>query len=114
MKTSPAAPEPMFGKGLGRVKTALGISAPAASVPVLFQAAIAAISGLTPTMFMTHVRLLARTDRAIAGGYLWKRLCEEVRRSHAGLHRAERMLDCLSTLTHGLWICIKALLHGLE
>lgn len=33
---------------------------------------------------------------------------------HAGFHRAERMLDCLSTLAHGLWVCIKALLHGLE
>jgi hypothetical protein len=48
------------------------------------------------------------------GGYFWKRFGEEVRRSHASLHRSERMLDCLSTLTHGLWICIKALLHGLE
>ena len=24
------------------------------------------------------------------------------------------MLDCLSTLAHGLWVCIKTLLHGLE
>jgi hypothetical protein len=24
------------------------------------------------------------------------------------------MLDCLSTLAHGLWVCIKALLHGVE
>ena len=32
------------------------------------------------------------------GGYFWKRFSEEVRRSHAGLHRAERMLDCLATL----------------
>jgi len=24
------------------------------------------------------------------------------------------MLDRLSTLAHGLWICIKALLHGFE
>jgi hypothetical protein len=31
-----------------------------------------------------------------------------------GLHRAERMLDCLATLAHGLWICIKALLHSFE
>jgi hypothetical protein len=23
---------------------------------------------------------------------------------HAGLHRAERMLDCLATLAHGLWV----------
>jgi hypothetical protein len=32
----------------------------------------------------------------------------------AGLHRAERMLDRLSTLAHGLWVCIKAPLHSLE
>lgn len=32
---------------------------------------------------------------------------------HAG-HRAERMLDCLATLAHGLWVCIKALLHSFE
>jgi hypothetical protein len=30
------------------------------------QAAIAAISGLIPTMFMTRVRLYARTERAIS------------------------------------------------
>src|SRR6478735_2062397 len=30
------------------------------------------------------------------------------------VHRAERMLNCLSSLAHGLWICIKALLHSFE
>jgi hypothetical protein len=24
------------------------------------------------------------------------------------------MLDCLSTLAHGLWVCIEALLHSVE
>jgi hypothetical protein len=24
------------------------------------------------------------------------------------------MLDCFSTLAHGVWVCIKALLHSLE
>jgi hypothetical protein len=33
---------------------------------------------------------------------------------HARLHRAERVLDCLATLAHGLWVCIKALLHGIK
>src|SRR4030095_9641287 len=47
-------------------------------------------------------------------GYFWKRFGEEVCRSHAGLHRAERMLDRLPTLAHGLWGCIKALLHSFE
>jgi len=39
---------------------------------------------------------------------------DEVRRSHSGLNRAERMLDCLSTLAHRFLISIKALLrrHG--
>src|SRR4029077_19225576 len=48
------------------------------------------------------------------GGYLWKRFGQEVRRPHPGLHGAERMLDGLPTLAHGLWICIKAPLHGFE
>jgi hypothetical protein len=43
--------------GLGSVKTALGMSAQAAGIPGVFQAAITAISGLTPTMFITRVRL---------------------------------------------------------
>jgi hypothetical protein len=37
-----------------------------------------------------------------------------VRRSHSGLHRAERMLDGLSTLAHCFWICIKTLLYSIE
>src|SRR5215475_11576509 len=48
------------------------------------------------------------------GGHFRKRFGEEVCRSHAGLHGAERMLDCLATLAHRLWVCIKALLHGFE
>jgi hypothetical protein len=35
-------------------------------------------------------------------------------RSHAALYRAERMRDCLATLAHGVWVCIKTLLHSLE
>jgi hypothetical protein len=37
-----------------------------------------------------------------------------VYRAHAGLHRAERELDCLSALTHGFRVCVKAQLHSLE
>src|SRR5258705_6579965 len=48
------------------------------------------------------------------GSYFRKRFGEEVCRSHASFHRAERMLDRLATLAHGLWVCIKALLHSLE
>jgi hypothetical protein len=43
--------------GLGCVKTALRMSVPAAETSGLSQATIAATSGLTPTMFMTRVRL---------------------------------------------------------
>jgi hypothetical protein len=42
--------------GLGRVKTSPG-GVGEKPGPVRFQAAIAAISGLVPTMFMTRVRL---------------------------------------------------------
>jgi hypothetical protein len=35
-------------------------------------------------------------------------------RFHAGLHRAERMLDRLPTLAHGERVRIKALLDGIE
>src|SRR6478735_9040428 len=45
---------------------------------------------------------------------LWKRFGEEVCRSHAGLHGAERMLNRLATHAHGLYVCIKALLHSFE
>jgi primosomal protein N' len=34
------------------------------------------------------------------GSHFWERFNEEVCRSHAGLHRAERMLDCLATSAH--------------
>ena len=48
------------------------------------------------------------------GGYLWERFGQGVRRPHAGFHRAERMFDRLATLAHGLWVCIKPLLHSFE
>jgi hypothetical protein len=64
------------------------------------QAAIAAISGLIPTMFITRVRFISQNRECHLGGYFWKRFGEEVCRSYAGLHRAERMLDYLSTLAH--------------
>ena len=48
------------------------------------------------------------------GGDLRQRLHQEVRRAHARLHRAERMLDRLAPLTHGLRVRIETLLHGLE
>lgn len=47
-------------------------------------------------------------------GDLRKGFGEEVRRSHAGFQRAERMLDCFSTLAHRFWVCVKALLYSLK
>jgi hypothetical protein len=47
----------MSALGLGRVKTVLEDVGSASQEPGLSQAAIAAISGLIPTMFMTRVRL---------------------------------------------------------
>jgi hypothetical protein len=59
-------------------------------------------------------QIIGQNRQSHLGGYFWKRFGEEVRRSHTGLHRAERMFDCLSTLAHGFWVCIKAPLHSLE
>jgi hypothetical protein len=82
--------------------------------PVRSQATIAAISGLVPTMFMTRVRVVGQDRESHLGSYFWKRFGEEVGRSHAGLHRAERMLDRLATQAHGMRVCIKAPLHSFE
>ena len=30
------------------------------------------------------------------------------------LHRTEGTFDCLATLAHRFWVCVKALLHSLE
>ena len=37
-----------------------------------------------------------------------------MRRTHAGLHCAERMLDGLAALAHGQRVRIKAMLHSIE
>ena len=44
-------------EALGRVKTALRVDVDLISLVPRVQATIAAINGLTPTMFMTRVRL---------------------------------------------------------
>jgi hypothetical protein len=49
-----------------------------------------------------------RSDRHL-GGYLWERFGREVRRPHAGFHRAERMFDCFLPLPHGMRILVEAL-----
>jgi hypothetical protein len=62
----------------------------------------------TGNLYRSPLTIMARAIRAI----LLASAMEEVCRYHAGFHRAERMLDRLATLAHGLRICIKALLHS--
>jgi len=45
------------------------------------------------------------------GGYFWKRFSQKMRCPHAGFHGAERMLDCLPPLPHGLRVVVEAPLH---
>lgn len=59
-------------------------------------------------------QIIGQDRESHLGGYFSERFGQEVCRSHTGLHRAERMLDRLATQAHGLWVCIKALLHSLE
>src|SRR5258705_4827835 len=67
--------------------------------------------------FLHHIVAMGLHDtcgKAYRPSNLLVGIAEEVCRSHAGLHRAERMLDRLATQAHGLWVCIKALLHSCE
>jgi len=43
-----------------------------------------------------------------------QRLHQEMGCTHARLDRAERVLDCLSPLAHGLRVFVEPLLHGLD
>jgi hypothetical protein len=43
-----------------------------------------------------------------------KRLHQEVRRTHAGLDRAEGMLDRFAPRAHGSQVLVEPLLHGLD
>jgi hypothetical protein len=43
-----------------------------------------------------------------------QRLHQEVRGAHPGFNRAERMLDHLAPLAHGLWVLVEPALHRLE
>jgi hypothetical protein len=85
-----------------------------ASKPGVPQAAIRCNQRLDPDNVHDPCQIIGQNRESHLGGYFWKRFGQEVRRSHAGLHRAERMFDGLSTLAHGVWIRIEALLHGFE
>jgi hypothetical protein len=103
----------MAAMGLGCVKTVSRDAGPGATTRI--------ISGrdrcdqrLDPDDVHDPCQITGQDRKCHFSGYFWKRFGEEVCRSHAGLHRAERMLDCLSTLAHGLWVCVEALLHSFE
>ena len=82
--------------------------AQAAERPGACQAAIAADHRLAVS------EIVGQNRESHLGDHFWKRFGEEVRRSHAGLHRAERMFESLSPLAHRLWVCVEALLHSFE
>jgi hypothetical protein len=50
------------------------------------------MSGLVATMFMT-VSDCSQDGEHHLGGFFWERFREEVRRPHAGLHRAEEAIE---------------------
>ena len=65
-------------------------------------------------MFHDPGQVIGEYRKSHLGGYFGKCFSQEVCRPHAGLYRAERMLDRLATLAHGERVRIKALLHGVE
>src|SRR6476469_6161605 len=69
------------------------------------QARIAARSGFTP---------VGKHVQRHLGGDLRQPLHQEVRRAHPHLERAERVLDRLAALTHGLRILVETPLHRLQ
>src|SRR6516164_6219996 len=100
-------------RGLGRAKTV--------SMGVGFESKRRMASGhdrsdqrLDPNDVHYPGQIIGEDREGHLGGHLWERFGQEVRRPHAGFHRAERMFDCLSSLTHGFRVCIRPLLHGLE
>ena len=59
-------------------------------------------------------QIIGQNREGHLGGYFWKSFGQEVRRSHACLHRAERMLDSLATKAHSEGVRIEPLLHCVE
>ena len=84
------------------------------AAPVRSQATIAAINGLVPTMFIARLGTAARTGRAISAATLGSVLVRKCVAPMRAFTRAERVLDRLATLAHGLWVCIKPLVNSLE
>ena len=62
-----------------------------------------------------HARqIIAEYAERHLGGNLRQRRTQEVRRAHAHLQRAERMLDGFSARAHGIRIIIESRLHGFD
>src|SRR5580693_8586899 len=96
--------------GLGRVKTALAMSRLAGG-PSSVSGHDRGDQRLDPDDVHYPGQIIGENREGHLGGYFWKRFCEEVRRPHAGFHRAERMFDCLPPLPHGQGIVVEAPLH---
>jgi hypothetical protein len=56
-------------------------------------------------------RIIGEDREGHLGGYLWERFGQEMRRPHAGFHRAERVFDGFPPLPHGQGIVVEAPLH---
>ena len=104
----------MSAVGLGRVKTVLKDVSPESQEPVGVSGRDRSYQRLGPDDVHDPCQIVGQDRKRHFGGYFWKRFRQEVCRPHPGLHGAEWVLDCLSTLAHRLWVCVKALLHSLE
>src|SRR5579871_2277758 len=99
--------------GLGRVKTALGVSA-WQSKTRMYLGCDRSDQRLDPDDVHDPGQIICKDREGHLGGYLWERFGQEVRRSHAGFHRSERMFDRLPPLPHGTRVVVEASLCLLQ
>ena len=99
--------------GLGRVKTALAMS-PLAAGPSGVSGRDRSDQRLDPDDVHDPGQIIGENREGHLGGYFWKRFSQKMRCPHAGFHGAERMLDGLATYSHGEWVRVEPLLHGVE
>ena len=78
------------------------------------QARIAWISGPTPMIAITHLRLYANTCTLISVWTLFEGPGLEVGGAHPGLERAEGVLDGGPADAHGPGLAVQAFLHGVD
>src|SRR6202007_490019 len=69
---------------------------------------------LDPDNVHDPCQIVRQNRESHLGGYFWKSFGEKVRVPQTGPYCAEGMFVCLSTPTHGFWVCIKPVLHSLE